>query len=127
MPPEEEASFNCNEMTDSAHIGSQSLQMDDAMKETHAYETIKRMDEVPVREKKVLNPEAIETREQLGEYLKAVMHSSPHQSVIKPQEGNERRQEQQSADPIRKQQAMSPCEAFRLGHGSRIRRHVPCV
>lgn len=106
--PDEEASFNCREMTDSAHIGSQSLHMDEAMKETHAYETIRRMDSAPNREKRVLTPETIETREQLADYLKAMISSdkSSAHSVA-------------DSDPLthehafRKQRALSPCEAAR--------------
>lgn len=105
---DEEASFNCREMTDSAHTGSQSLHMDEAMKETHAYETIRRMDSAPNPEKRVLSPEAIETREQLANYLKAMISSdksSGHATT--------------DSDPLthehafRKQRALSPCEAAR--------------
>lgn len=112
--PEEEGSFHCREMTDSAHIGSQSLHMDDATKEAHAYETIRRMDTpapAAVRQKKLLSPEAIETREQLANYLKALLHSDQPAVRSAPVDVDPLTHDNQ----FRKQRTQSPCDAVRRG------------
>ena len=131
---EEEASFDCNEMTHAGQRHSQSLLTEDAAKEAfHNEAPIRRIDadDTWVREKKVLDPEAIETQAQLSEYLKAVLTSSASHPVPSVSEGDEHPREQESPPTARKSspEALSPCEAARLlslHPASRIRRHVGC-
>ena len=133
MPPEEQASFDCNEMSEPGNIRSQSLHMDDAAKEAHAYEVVRRMDEpqLPLTapsSMRVLTPEAIETKEQLGEYLAAVLKSPSHHSVAEHLEGEVGSHEQ---GPVagRKRDGSSPCDVARgiSASASRTKRHTPCA
>ena len=100
--------------------------MDDAAKETHAYEIVRRIDEQPVaREKKMLKPEDIATRDQLSEYLKELLKSAPsmtrHDAMIDPSSNR-------LSTPSTGSR-LSPCEAARLhlNQSGRSKRGIPCT